>query len=314
MKKILILLSLLFATNLYADAPDDDAEYLKPFATLTGSMSNSGWFQSASIKKDFRFYFGLPINLVFVGGADRSYENTFTGGTEEKPYTQKYASATIWSTHDGATVKEPISSPDGSIGHYMEYYLSDGMSALGDISMLPFPTLQFGFSSHYTELKLRYIGIPKIQGVGFHFPAFGLQHDFSKSLFDKELPVDFSLATTFSFPILSINPDYDEDDKDQLSFDASGMAGFVGVVVGKKFKNFEIFAETGWEYSRMHFEGEQKTKGNNDMIPYDEDLVGRNSFKISINISASVGAWLPIISQNFGANFGNTINIISFEK
>ena len=314
MKRILILLTLLLSTNLYSAPPKDEAEYLKPFATLTGSMANSGWFQSASIDKDFHFYIGLPINLVNVGGADRSYEKTYKGGLEDKPYIKNYASATIWSDHSGASVKEPIYGLDGNIADYINHELSDGMSALADFSMLPFPTLQLGFSTHYTELKLRYIGMPTIQGIGFHFPAFGLQHDFGKSLIKKNLPVDLSVATSFTFPSYSIKPAYDENDKDQLTFEASGLVSFVGLVVGKKFKNFEIFAETGWEYSGMSFKGEQKLKGNSNMISYDEDLVGRNNFKIAINVSASLGAWLPILSQNFGANFGNTINIISFQK
>ena len=141
MKTIAFLLVVLAYTTAWAAGPEDESDYLKPFATITGSMLNNGWFQSASIGKEFSFYFGMPVNLVFINGDDRFYEKKFQGGTSQQPYDTTYLSATAFSSHNGATIKEPRYDANGNVVDHTTYRLSDGLSYLGDLSVIPFLSL-----------------------------------------------------------------------------------------------------------------------------------------------------------------------------
>ena len=59
----------------------------------------------------------------------------------------------------------------------IEAEYSSGIEELNAIAGLPFATLQASFAWYYTELTLRYIGIPTIAGISVQLPGIGLRHD-----------------------------------------------------------------------------------------------------------------------------------------
>jgi hypothetical protein len=185
-----------------------------------------------------------------------------------------------------------------------------GNEELSTLNGLPFITLQAAFSYMYTELKLRYIGIPSIEGNGFHFPGIGLQHDFHH--FFPTLPISLSLAANFTLLSVTITPggDIEGDVK------ATGLSHFIGILTGYNVaKFFEVFLEAGWDHSFVKGSGSLTAieDGQPKTAIIDKKISGRNGFRIALNLAFPIH-YHPVIGGIGGAQFGSLLNIISFRS
>ena len=305
-----LLLSLALAFSLQAGrgstimhAINEQPGYMRPLATTVGTMTNSGWFQSAFLDRDFEFGMALPISLIYIGSKDRRYTDTYTDATGSV----KVTVPTIFGTLDTPTVNRAINDfmtvPDNTT-------FRPGLEEFKALSVIPYITLQASFSYFYTELKLRYMGMPTIQKNGFHFPGLGLQHDLHH--FFPSFPVAISLAGNMTFLTTRITP----GDKLDGTLKTGGIASFLGIVAGyRPIDNLEVFLETGWDHSHVSVKGDiiSNEDGGREMIPVDNTIAGRNAFRIALNVAIPV-KYNPVAGVIAGAQWGNLINLISYKS
>ncbi len=302
-------------------------DYVRPFSTLIGSMNNASWYQSAKIDKKFGFYIGLPISLTYISSKDRAYTSTFidsncamchelNGDSQGCKESQEYKTSTIFGNETGAVLDRAIIDMYGNVTRFEKERFSGGVPAIANIKLMPFTTLQLGFSIFYTELKLRYIGIPKISGFGFHIPGFGIQNDLSS--FFPDLPFSLSIALNFSFFLGTWKPGENVTGEMKLK----GLTNFAGVIAGYRLKQVEFFMECGWERSSLSPRGKviiDKGKPEEDIIDFPEDrdhridIKGRNAFRLGLSSSFLFG-YNPVIGINGVSEWNNTINILSFKS
>lgn len=303
------LLSLMFAFALHAGrgattmhAINEQPGYMRPFATSLGTMTNSGWFQSASIDKEFGFGAALPISLIYISKRDREYTDSYTDDNGRTEVTVP----TIF----GSMEQPIISRASGSLVFVDNTTFRPGLEEFQDISVLPYITLQASFSLYYTELKLRYMGMPPINKNGFQFPGIGLQHDFHH--FFPSFPVAVSLAGNMTFLNTSITP----GDKLEGTLKTGGIASFLGIVAGyRPIENLEIFLETGWDHSHVSAKGTIISTEDDgwESIPIDNTITGRNAFRMALNVAVPI-KYHPVAGVIAGAQWGNLINILSFKS
>jgi hypothetical protein len=299
-------------------------DYVRPFATIAGTMTNSGWYQSAAIGKEFSFGIALPLTLIYLSRADRQYSGEYVdtnctkcriqeaGGASvncrECVEHQSFTAPTIFGSIDAPEVQRSIIDLRYNVISTLpvDALFSDGVPELSRLSALPFITLQASFSAYYTALTLRYIGIPEIEGTGFQFPGFGIQHDFQHLL--SRVPLSLSLAANFTFLNVGWTPGGDVEGKLTLG----GLSHFVGVLAGYRPAGFfEIFLETGWEGSFLQPSGTLIV--DNDIVSPSERLVGRNAFRAALNIVFPL-QYTPVLGGGAGAQFANLINIVSYKS
>ena len=185
------------------------------------------------------------------------------------------------------------------------------IAELSALSVLPFLTLQAAFSYYYSEIQLRYIGIPAIGGVSFNFPGIGLQHDFHH--FFPSWPISLSLAAHMTFLTASWKP----GDNVEGTLQLSGLSSFIGVLAGYQITNYlEVFLETGWDNSYMTPSGRliiTNDNGQRDIVEPHQTITGRNGFKAALNFSFPIH-YNPVVGGFAGAQWGNVINILSYKS
>jgi hypothetical protein len=308
---------------------EDHTEYVLPFATLTGSMTNTGWYQSAAIDKDFSFFIGLPISLVYITEKDRAFSGTYCNkgcrdcnnlpGTDCRNCIEStdYTAPTAFGTIVARQLHYSILDVYGNIAYTAvndTFLASDeGIEGLANLSLMPFASFQVNFSLYHTELKIRYMPVPLgFVGVVAHLPGVGIQHDLASFL--PELPVSLSAAMHFTFPVGRWDPSFaDEDIHGELTL--MGVTNFLGVIVGYKMKKVEFFLETGWEHSRLKAGGEMTVASENsglEIVRPNSIIRGRNVFRASLNIAFSVGLY-PVIGQSASANFPTNASILGYK-
>jgi hypothetical protein len=301
-------------------------DYVRPFATIVGSLTNSGWSMSGSVNKNFNFSVAIPISLVYLNTQDRQYSGTFTddgcvtcqkmkasnpnidckGCTE----CQQFVAPTIFGSIRTPDVHRSVINLQGNVIDTLPPGdpFSDGIKELNAFSALPFITLQTSFSYYYTEVKLRYIGIPSIGGVSFQFPAIGLQHDFHR--FFPSMPLSLSLAAHFTFLSASWVP----GDSVAGTLNLSGLSSFFGILTGYKATKFlEVFLETGWDNCSLKPSGEMIIKNTGEKVRPSATISGRNGFRAALNFSFPI-RYNPVVGGFAGAQFGNLINILSYKS
>jgi hypothetical protein len=305
-----VLLSLLLTSTLYAGrgsstmhSINEQPGYMRPFATSVGTLTNSGWSQSASIEKDFGFSFSLPISLAYIGTKDRQYTDSYTN--RETNTTTNITVPTVF-----GTMKRPVVYHGDNQNIPDSTTFRPGLSEFQNLALLPFITVQASFSWFYTELKLRYIGLPLSNNSSFYFPGVGLQHDFHY-LFPSS-PVAVSLAGNLTF----LNASFTPGDKLAGTLTTSGLSSFLGVIAGyHPTDKLEVFLETGWDHSHVAAKGTIISTENDlpETIPVNNTITGRNTFRIALNIAVPL-KYNPVAGVIAGAQWGNLINLISFRS
>lgn len=299
---------------------EKSAGYVEPIATLFGSMSNSGWYQSAGVSRHFGFYFGLPMSITQISDDDRSFSANHTddgcvlyhqdspSGNACQDVTD-YTAPTVFGRKVGPTLKRTVYDPNAKqIVTTLDIPVSDGFSDVADFNWLPFVMPQLSFNYWHTEIKGRFITVPTDK-FSFLTWGIGLQHDLASVL--PPLPVSLSLAGNVSSIGAEFTPGENIDGKLELD----GMSTFVGLLVGWNWKNrFETFAEIGWEKSSMEAGGDLTIHDEGGNIP-DERITpslsvdGRNGFRASLNLAIHFG-YQAVLGQNMGANFGQQLSLL----
>ncbi|MBD3390825.1 MAG: hypothetical protein GF418_02215 [Chitinivibrionales bacterium] len=309
--------------NSFADRP----EYVRPISTILGTASNAGWYQSASIGREFGFYVGLPVSLTYIHSKDRSYEDSYTdggcetcndlSGTDCNNCTEcvEYTAPTIFGRDPAPQLDTSILDVNGNVIYSIPVYLSDSaVAALADLSLLPFASLQAGFSYFHTELKLRFIGAPTVMGVGVRLPGFGIQHDLASFL--PDIPVSISVGANFTFIYVGLEPkEWNLDEAIEGTLELRGLSNFLGAIVGYKLHDrIEVFLEAGWEHATLRSTGEitiEPGTALEDVIKPDMKFSGRNVFRASLNFAFAIGIY-PVIGQGVGADFGTNLALLGY--
>ncbi|MDG5816832.1 hypothetical protein QA601_17175 [Chitinispirillales bacterium ANBcel5] len=311
----------------------DQKDYFRPIATTFGTLTNAGWFQSASVGKEFSFGVSIPISIVYLNGADREYSVRYydDGCTtcriqEDRGAdvdcrgcieVQRVSTPTIFGDSEIPELSRSILNRHGSVISVNEGDTGLIGGHLPDVSVLPYVTLQTTFSYYYTALTLRYMGLPEIGisdfgDVKIAFPGFGIHHDFQYLL--EDLPFSLSVAANFTWLNAYWKTGEDDDNDIVGEFNLKGLSSFVGIVSGYKPLNFmEVFLEMGWENSFIQPSGTLDVDGT---LIDDDDWVrfkGRNGFRASLNVAFPI-RFNPVIGMIGGSQFGNFINIISFKS
>jgi hypothetical protein len=300
--------------------------YVQPFATIFGSMTNSGWYQSSAVPEGFGFYLGLPINLTTLSDADRSFSwkardtgcvayhaNTPGARSQVCQENSSYDAPTLFGRKQGpVTLLSVYNKNSNTIIDTIEIPLSDGKSEVSSFNWLPFFSPQLSFSYKYTELKLRYIGLP-LDAYSFSMPGIGIQHDLASFL--PPLPVSISVAANFTWLSASWTP----GENIKGSMDLSGQSQFYGVLAGYTYKNWlEVFVETGWESASIKSSGSLVIHDPATVDPEPDEIVkphldleGRNGFRAGLNIAFHLG-YDAVIGQNIGAQLGNQMGVLAY--
>ncbi|MBN1576153.1 MAG: hypothetical protein JW913_06370 [Chitinispirillaceae bacterium] len=299
-------------------------EYVRPFATILGSLTNAGWYQSASVEKDFNFGIALPISVIYLNNRDREYSGAHIDEGCRKcrehgadcngcVECQEFTAPTIFGTIHTPQVTSSLTDLNYNVesDDTLSVRFSDGIEEFSQIAGLPFVTLQASFSAYYTALTLRYLGVPGIPGASFNLPGIGLQHDFQYLL--SSLPVSLSLAANFTFLIVSMSPgEWKEVESTTGTLKLNGLSNFLGILAGyKPVKFLEIFLETGWEHSFLKPSGTLTI--NDETITPTIKLTGRNGFRAALNIAFPI-KYHPVIGGIGGAQFGYLVNLIGFKS
>lgn len=296
------------ATTMHAI--NEQPGYMSPLATTIGTLTNSGWFQSAFIDKEFGYGVALPISLAYIGSRDRQYTESYTdvGSTEYHTVTVP----TIFGAISRPVIERTIMGAQSNvIGTFADSTLfRAGIDEFKGISVVPYITLQAAFSLYYTEVKLRYMGMPSISHNGFQYPGIGLQHDFHH-LFPS-FPVAISLAGNMTFLNTVITP----GDKLTGTLKIGGISSFFGMVAGyRPNEKLEVFLETGLDHSHVSVKGAitSTEDGGYEVIPVDNTITGRNSFRLALNVAVPI-KYHPVAGIIAGAQWGNLLNIFSYKS
>lgn len=295
--------------------------YVAPLATLFGSMTNSGWYQSAGVPRGFGFYLGLPINLTQISDEDREYEGSIPdngcilyhqdqpSGTTPCPEKARYTGPTLFGKTNGPDVKTHNYNPNSNtFSAETNNLTSDGDPTLASFNWLPFGMPQVSVSYFHTELKARYLALP-LDIFSVSLPGFGLQHDFAWAM--PNSPVHASLAANWTFLSAEWTPGKNIDGT--LTLD--GTSAFYGALVGWTWKNWlEVFGEIGYETATIETGGtltiNDKDTGPQVVKP-NMTLEGRNGFRLSLNVAFHLG-YDAVFGQNVGANLGNQVGILAY--
>ena len=304
----------------------DNARYVEPVATLFGSLTNSGWYQSAGVSSLFGFYLGLPISLVNIADADRTYSATFSddgcrlyhadqdnpgAGGSDCPVEVSYKAPTLFGRNSASPNMQTVYNPNSNqIVDTLEFPVSDGLWDVAKYNWFPFLMPQLSANFFHTEVKLRYFILP-LGDISFQTFGIGLQHDLSSFL--PPLPVSISLAGNLSTLGFEWSPGDDIDGTLELG----GLSQFYGLLVGYNFLGMmEVFAEAGWEMASIESGGTlviHDPDGNDpdETVKPALDVDGRNGFRAALNFAFHFG-YQAVVGQNLGANVGNQISLAGF--
>jgi hypothetical protein len=162
---------------------------------------------------------------------------------------------------------------------------------------------------YYTELKLRYIGLP-LSNSSFNFPGIGLQHDFHH--FFPSFPIAVSLTGNLTF----LNASFTPGDRLTGTLKTSGLSSFLGIAAGYcPSDKIEFFLESGWDHCHIAASGTIISTENDlpETIPVNNTITGRNAFRIALNVAVPL-MYRPVAGVVAGAQWGNLINLFSFHS
>lgn len=305
---------------------EDKPGYVQPLATWFGTFTNTGWVRSARVNSGFGWGFAIPVSVGYINEDDHTYTNHFATGCAELSDkgiacptgdTRDYEVPTILGPKTNVEYTSYKQNPLDSTSYvtFSGGFADDGDETLRDITTLGLVWPQLSLSYQHTQLTVRAMGLPSIgEFAGYSHLGFALQYSLGH-LWAHRLPsnhpVDVSLLTSYNFISLGYSP---SDYTGELSLDFTTM--WHALVIGTRLGDrFEIFSELGYETSNLKSSGEliAKDEGEDDISPRVE-IDGRNGFKASLNLAFHFDTYHPLGSMSYGAQAGNTLNILNFGK
>ncbi len=311
-------------------------DYVRPAATLLGTISNNEWIRPAEIGQDFRFTLGLPITITEVANKDRYYDNTFMDPNTDKPallngkdsayyrYVQSYRAPTIFGRDPAPMglkyfIVAPIDTMNSDpvkdtfiVVAKNDKLMSDGIDKVAQFNWFPMVMLQTGISGYWTELRFHYVGVP-FGSIRVNMFGVGLQHDIAWLI--PKSPVHVSAICDLTFPHLRWFP----GDGITGSFVIKGISSFVGVSVckpfdcptTKHFRGFDLNANLGWEYCRISTGGSMHVLSDDSYVKPNMKLVGRNTIRLSLSCDIRTRHTVHGAGYSFGAERATSINFLS---
>lgn len=263
--------------------------YARPAATYFGTMFNSGWARTVAIDRTFSGNIGLSIPWALCGEKDKSF------------YVNEVAIPTLIGK------STPVVSPGAPINpiHGSADFLFG----------LLIPTLEAGFSWWYTAIDFRFMYLPTFSisndEYGVYWFGFGLRHDIGHYIPDK-FPLDFALSWHATW----YNLEYTANSDWYGTHTLDGFTHVTTLLIGKRFKKSELFAEIGWDGSSLDASGEmeKRTDAGAVLIPEFEtkgSLKGRGGFRIGLNLSLHFGSTSGI-GAHYGSQIGGWIRLFSW--
>ena len=304
---------------------ENNKGYVQPFATVFGTMTNSGWYQSSSVPGGFGFYIGIPVSLATMSDEDRSfnwtaedpgcklYHSEISSPSQSCKETTDYKAPTIFGREKGPISYISVYSPSTkSIIDSIEVPLNDGKKEISGFNWLPFLEPQVSFSFKYTEIKVRYLTVP-LDAYSLSMPGVGIQHDLASVL----PPLPFSLSVVGNYTMLSAS--WTPGDEISGTMELNGESHFYGALIGYTYKRWlEVFAEVGWEGAHLKASGDLVIHDPATVNPQPDetvkprlDLEGRNGYRAALNIAVHL-CWDAVIGQNSGAQLGNQVSILAY--
>lgn len=289
----------LSAPALYAAQGDKDVyfqiwkdpayhNYAQPAATYFGTMLNSGWYRTVAIERDFEWSIGMVLPWTIRAEADKTFEA------------------------NGITLPTLVGDDDPILAAGSPVNPIHGAASM--LFGLFLPTLEAELSAYYTSLDFRLMYLPTFTisraDYGIAWFGVGLRHDVSHYFAKNPLPVDIALAWHGTWWGL----DYGERKDWVGEHFLDGFAQMGLLMIGKRFDQYELFAEIGWESSSMEASGkiskpswgisEFETKGS---------VEGRNGFRMGINLSLHFGSTSGV-GMHYGSQFGGWFRLFSIPK
>ncbi len=299
---------------------EKNKDYVQPIATIFGSTTNSGWYQSSAVPRGFSFYLGLPINLTQIADKDRKFTGTWTDNgckqyhknnpspSQSCSETTKYTAPTLFGAGKGPVLDSSSYSPTtNSIAGTFHVPQNDGNAQAAAFNWFPFAEPQASLSFYHTEVKLRYLALP-LGVVSLSLPGLGIQHDLASFL--PPLPVSLSVAANWTWMHGEWKPGGDVDGSVKLD----GSSGFYGFLAGYTYSRWlEVFLETGWETATLKTGGDLTINNHpgTEKVRPDLTLEGRNGFRANLNIAVHFG-YDAVLGQNLGANLGNQVSLLAY--
>lgn len=346
LKKALTLSALLLSSPLFAAgevgnvlrAFEDKPGYVKPLATVFGTLMNTGWVNSARVGYGTGWGFGLPIMVAYVGTEDHTYDYTYSTGCADLRARGQVGSdcpasndeitikdaPTIWGPNSNAQTYQYLptiqqvgdSDPSDNYQKFSSGTIDGGESTLRKITTLPFLAPQFSFSSHNFRGTLRGMLLP-ISPISFYSFGLGLQYDPTRFL--PPVVAEKGFNTSVAFSVSKWHVGYTPGDDFDGTLNIDGLTTFTALVAGWRYDIMEVFTEIGYETSSFA-SGGNLTDNGPDVAEADRkispkvDVDGRNGFRMSLNFAIHLGSWQPVVGQSYGAQFGTAANVIQFGK
>lgn len=304
-----------------------NAEYIRPFTTILGTMTNGGWYTSAQIGREFQFRFSIPVSITRIGDGDRYFSGTYNdeavsivasrgGNTFGAPSAQTYKAPTmLGSLRAPEDVNRYYVGMDGNIlnsngtPYSTKYLISDGIAGLNDLKIIPFATIQMDFSFMFTAIHLRYTGAPLGEYGKMHFPGIGLQHNLNSFL---PIPVvAVSIADNITVHYMRLSP----GDNIQGTLEVDGFSNYLAVLATYPLKFADVTLDAGWEYAKDSFAGSMNiVRYNGTLEPINPDLTlkGRNTIRAGITFAFKTGPYSGSVSHSFGADMHTSANLLAF--
>ena len=295
---------------------ENQPQYVTPIATLLGTIGSSSWNSSSSIPYKFSSTISLPLVVAIINDKDRSYSSTFVDSAvfdsnlpEDEKSSRAYkefTAPTIFGREDAPTLYKSVLGVDGSIVDSIPVYYSDGIPDVAAFNWVPFPQFQGDFSFAHTAVSLRYIGRPN-KSLGVHFWGAQIRYDFTH--FMKKQPVNITLFSNSSFPILKWTP----GEGIQGTIKMNEFSNFSGVTIGYRHKKLDLLSEIGWEYSKLKTSGTLYIESDDEYVTTNLKLRGRNRFRFSVVVSFNPGKSYRVSGvSSFGAEQVLSLTPVAF--
>lgn len=337
----IIIVAITLTTSAWSGNLDDalrsfenNPGYSSPLATFLGTLTQTGFFQTAGIGQEFHWGMGIDLNLAYLSQDDVNYNwNRTTNCSELKKNlqssdltlvgdctnTERMRVPTLFggSTNRLMTQYEPRSVNENTVQIIGDKSINVNDGLFDDpISLLGLPLPYVRFEYEYTQVILRFLPLPlpkiKQHDLGFATYGLGMQHDMGHYLSHN---LDFNLSLASSLTMWNLKYQTDEWIGE---LNLEGHTQQYLLLLGKSWGNFELNSEWGWEQSFFEASG-SLTEASPDDLSNPEKIVprvevrGRNGFKMSINLLMNFGSYRIFGAQSVGAQRGNTINFMNFQ-